>query len=97
MDRIAELSFLVPRPAMQTVTESVPAAGQVRLEGNAGFIAPRSTDALDRYEDRAGLVSSANLRKSMFPPLTTATILPVPHFPLSAAATAQAPAPSAMT
>ncbi len=42
-------------------------------------------------------ISSQNFARSMFPPLTTQTILPVPHFPLRPAATAQAAAPSAIT
>jgi hypothetical protein len=42
-------------------------------------------------------VSSANLARSMFPPETTATIGPSPALPEVAAATASAPAPSAMT
>lgn len=47
--------------------------------------------------DQPAEVNSLNLLRSMFPPLTTATTLPRPHFPLKAAATAQAPAPSAIT
>ena len=42
-------------------------------------------------------VSAANFARSMLPPDTTATILPRPARPLSAAATAQPAAPSAMT
>ena len=43
------------------------------------------------------LTNCVKTERSMFPPLTTQTIFPVPHFPLSPAATAQAPAPSLMT
>src|SRR5690606_318114 len=42
-------------------------------------------------------VNSAKRLRSILPPDTIATILPVPARPLSAAATAQAPAPSATT
>jgi hypothetical protein len=40
--------------------------------------------------------SSANLPRSMLPPLTTQQILPLPALPLSPAATAHAAAPSQM-
>jgi len=43
------------------------------------------------------VTNSENFARSIFPPLTTQTIFPGPHFPLSPAATAQAPAPSLTT
>jgi hypothetical protein len=43
------------------------------------------------------LINSENFPRSIFPPLTTHTTFPDPHFPLSPAATAQAPAPSLIT
>ncbi len=43
------------------------------------------------------VTNSANFARSMLPPLTTQTTFPEPHLPLSPAATAQAPAPSAIT
>src|SRR5207302_225406 len=45
----------------------------------------------------AAPVSSQNLLRSMLPPVTTQTTLPEPALPLSPAATARAPAPSAIT
>src|SRR5207244_3669498 len=43
------------------------------------------------------LISSKNLSRSTLPPETTATIGPLPALPLNAAATDNAPAPSAIT
>src|SRR5438067_6926601 len=45
----------------------------------------------------AAPVSSQNLLRSILPPVTTQTTLPEPALPLSPAATASAPAPSAIT
>src|SRR6266403_3626674 len=42
-------------------------------------------------------INSQNFCKSMLPPEIIATIGPLPAFPLNAAATGKAPAPSAMT
>ena len=42
-------------------------------------------------------ISSQNLFRSMLPPETMATIVPLPAFPVSAAASGNAPAPSEMT
>ena len=47
----------------------------------------------ERSEDQFE-TNAANLLRSMLPPLTTHTILPLPALPLSPAATAQAAAPS---
>src|SRR5436190_8664819 len=49
------------------------------------------------YEADTLLISSKNLSRSILPPETTATIGPLPALPLSAAATDNAPAPSAIT
>src|SRR5712671_4864979 len=54
---------------------------------------PRET--YDCWVGTAGAeTSSENLLRSIFPPLTTHTILPLPALPLSPAATAHAAAPS---
>src|SRR5262245_58784758 len=50
-----------------------------------------------RHLSEQAPTSIANLWRSMLPPETTATTLPRPAPPLSAAATAQAAAPSATT
>ena len=72
--------------------------GALRARGSgAEEHAEQSGEDRRRWHMLQHEVSSAKRLRSMFPPLTTATTLPVPHFPESAAATAQAPAPSAMT
>src|SRR6266404_2138333 len=108
-EQVIPLNFLLWRPRLSSNDRAhyAPVIQSCTQSYNAIFIRIRSNTPRKELKHNRGRpfsliqladdpISSQNFLRSMLPPETMATIGPLPAFPVNAAATDRAPAPSEM-